>query len=97
LVKAGHVGLDGSGSEIINDDAPVAKKRKMNRYAGYTDAVWGVKTRGWAAAATRLDDIKWRTVLHAAVDEVDWTADDGDVEEGTGGGAWDPRSMIEIW
>jgi hypothetical protein len=99
LVKAGHVGLDGSDTEIFKDEAPVAKKRKMNRYPGYTDAVWGVKTRGWAAAATRLDDIKWRTILHAAVDKVDWSADDGlgDVEEGTGGGALDPRSMIEIW
>jgi hypothetical protein len=95
LIKAGYVGLD--GSDIINDEAPVSKKRKMNSYAGYTDAVWGGKTRGWAASASRLDDIKWRAILHAAVDKVDWSVDEGDVEEGTGEGSTsDPRSLIEI-
>lgn len=96
LVRAGHVGLDGSD---INDDMAVNKKRKMNRYPGYTDAMWGEKTRGWAESAGRLDDTKWRLILHAAVDKVDWTADDGDIEDGIGGlggRGLDPRSVIEI-
>jgi hypothetical protein len=68
----------------------------MNGYTGYTDAVWGGKSRGWAASASRLDASKWRVILHAAVDKVDWSAEDGDVEEGTGAGEFDPRSLIEI-
>lgn len=96
MVKAGLVGLNDSENDFINDDASQAvKKRKVNRYAGYTDAVWGGKTRGWAAAASRLDDEKWKVILHAAVDKVDWSVDDGD-EEGTGEGTSDPRSLIEI-
>lgn len=97
MIKTGQVGLDGTDTDIFNDDASQAvKKRRMNRYPGYTDAVWGRKTRGWVGAASRLDDNQWRAILHAAVDKVDWSADDGDVEEGTGEGALDPRSLIEI-
>ncbi|KAF8808382.1 hypothetical protein BYT27DRAFT_7337767 [Phlegmacium glaucopus] len=96
LIKAGYIGLDGSDADTFNDDAPPGKKRKMNRYAGYTDAVWGGKTCGWAAAAGRLDDTRWRIVLHTAVDKMEWSIDDADVEEGNGGGAFDPCSLIEI-
>ena len=39
-VKAGHVSLDGSDMDIFNDDMAVNKKSKMNRYPGYTDAMW---------------------------------------------------------
>ncbi|KAF8806109.1 hypothetical protein BYT27DRAFT_7212388 [Phlegmacium glaucopus] len=97
LIKAGHIGLSGNDTDIFDDDAPASKKRKTNRYTGYTDAAWGGKTRGWAAAANRLDNIKWRVILHTAVDKMDWSVDDGEVEEGTGGGALDPHSLIEIY
>ena len=93
MIKAGHVGLE---TDIFDDEVPVGKKRKTNRYAGYTNAVWGRKTRAWAASARRLDDIKWRVILHAAVDKVDWSAEEGDVEDGTGEAEFDPRSLIEI-
>ena len=92
MIKAGHIGLE---TDIFNDEAPVGKKHKMKGYTGYTDAVWGGKTRGWATAASHLDDNKWRLVLHAAVDKVDWAAEDGDVEEG-GEGEFDPRSLVEL-
>ena len=83
--------------DICNDDMAVNKKRKMNRYPGYTDAMWGEKTRGWAECAGRLDDTKWRVILHAAVDKVDWMADDGDIEDGIGGlGGRGLGSVIEI-
>ena len=97
MIKAGHVGLDGGENDIFNDEGPgpAGKKRKSNRYAGFTDAVWGGKTHGWAASTLRLDDFKWKTILHAAVDRVDWSTESGDVEEGTGG-EFDPRSLIEI-
>jgi len=95
LVKAGDVALDGSDADILND-ATASKKRKTNRYAGYTDAAWGGKTRGWAASANRLDAVKWKVILNAAVEKMDWSVDDGDVEEGTGDGAFDPRSLIEL-
>ncbi|KAF8802591.1 hypothetical protein BYT27DRAFT_7260895 [Phlegmacium glaucopus] len=94
LIKAGHVGLD--GHDTFDDDTNAAKKRKVNRYTGYTDAVWGGKTCGWAASAGRLDDTKWGVILHAAVDKMDWTADEGDIEEGTSGVTFDPHSLIEI-
>ncbi|KAF8802193.1 hypothetical protein BYT27DRAFT_7113324, partial [Phlegmacium glaucopus] len=96
LIKAGHIGLNGNNTDIFDDDATASKKRKTNRYTGYTDAAGGGKTRGWAAAANRLDDIKWRVILHTAVDKMDWSVDDGDVEEGTSGGALDPCSLIKI-
>ena len=92
MIKAGRVGLE---SDILNDEAPAGKKRKTNPYAGYTDAVWGGKTRGWAASVSRLDDIKWKAILNAAVDKVDWS-EEGDVEEGIGEGDFDPRSLIEL-
>ena len=57
--------------------------------------MWGGKTRGWATAASRLDNIKWRLVLHATVDKVDWAVEDGDVDEG-GEGEFDPRSLVEL-
>lgn len=96
LIKTGHVKLD--GSDLVDDDTSVMKKRKINRYAGYTDAVWGVKTRGWAASTSRLDEKKWSMILKAAVEKMDLSgADEGDVEENGNGGASDPRGMIEIW
>jgi hypothetical protein len=59
--------------------------------------VWGTKTRGWAASTGRLDKIKWKSILDAAVAKLDMSgADEGDAEEGANGGAFDPRAMIEI-
>ena len=43
-----------------------------------------------------LNETKWKVILNAAVEKVDWTADDGDIEEGTSGGTIDPCSLIEI-
>jgi len=94
LIKAGDIGLD--SHDTFDDDTAAAKKRKVNRYAGYTDVVWGGKTCGWAASTSRLDDTKWKVILHTAVDKINWSADDGDAEEGTSGGTFDPRSLIEI-
>ena len=92
LIKMGQIGLDGD-----DNDNSTSKKRKINRYAGYTDAVWGAKTRGWAASTCRLDESKWRIVIQAAVDKMDWSgADEGDVDEGANGGPFDPCSLIEI-
>ena len=84
-LEAGHVSPD-TDTDIFNDgDAGQAvKKRRTNRYTGYTDAVWGAKTRGWVGAASRLDDNQWRVILHAAVDKVDWSTNEGDGEEGDG-------------
>lgn len=91
----GKIGLD--GNDILNDDTATTKRRKINQYAGYTDAVWGTKTRGWAASTSRLDDNKWKAILKAAVEKIDLScADEGDVEEGADGGAFDPRALIEI-
>ena len=74
------------------------KKCKTNQYAGYMDAVWGAKTHGQAASTTHLDDNKWKTILQAAVEKMDWTGvNEGDVEEGANGGAFDPCALIEIW
>ena len=98
MIKAGHVRLDGTDADL-DDDATTGKKCKTNRYAGFTDAVWGGKTRGWAASARRLDGSKWTVILQAAMEKMDWSGDDGDMdcEEDQSGGAFDPRSLIEIW
>lgn len=96
MIKTGQIGLDGNDLE---DDTTATKKRKVNRYPGYTDAVWGTKTRGWAASTVRLEDDKWKNILNAAVEKMDLCggqADEGDVEEGPSGGASDPRALIEI-
>jgi len=99
LIKAGYVRLDGSDADLFDDDAATGKKRKTNRYAGFTDAVWGRQTRGWAASACRLDGGKWTVILQAAIEKMDWSGDDGDMdrEEDRSGGAFGPRSWIEIW
>lgn len=92
MIKTGQIGLDGNDL----DDNSTTKKRKVNRYAGYTDAVWGTKTRGWASSS-RLDEKKWKAILHAAVEQLDMSgADEGDAEEGDSGGVLDPRALIEI-
>ena len=93
MIKTGQITLD---SNDIDDDTTTTKKRKVNRYAGYTDMVWGEKTRGWVAATVRLDEDKWKPILHAAVDMMDCGVDEGDVEEGANGGMIDPRALIEI-
>jgi hypothetical protein len=100
LIKTGQLGLDGNDLE---DDTTTIKKRKVNRYPGYTDAVWGAKTRGWAASAARLeeDENKWKSILQAAVEKMDLSgaqADEGEVEDfkGRNGGVLDPRALIEI-
>jgi hypothetical protein len=93
LVKTCQIGLDGND---LDDDTTSTKKRKVNRYAGYTDMAWGVKTRGWVAATKRLDKDKWKSILQAAVDRIDSAGDEGDLEEGANGGAIDPRALIEI-
>ena len=97
MIKAGHVGLDGTDADLLDDDTAVGKKRKMNRYAGFTDAVWGGKTRWWAASARRLDSVKWTIILQTAVEKMDWSPDDGDVDKDNSAGTFDPRSLIEIW
>ena len=100
MIKAGSVRLDGTDADLFDDDAAATrKKRKTNRYAGFTDAVWGGKTRGWAASARRLDDDKWTIILQAAMEKFDWSGDEGDMdhEEDQSGGTFDPRSLIEIW
>ena len=57
------------------------------------------ENRGWAASARRLDSGKWKVILQAAIEKVDWSGDDGnmDHEEDHSGGAFGPRSLIEIW
>ena len=95
MIKSGQIGLD--GNDIINEDTTATKKRKISRYTGYTDAVWGAKTWGWVASTSRIDDKKWSVILHAAVERMDWSgADEGDVEEGANGGVLDPHALIEI-
>ena len=96
LIQNGQIGLDGND---LDDDSTTTKKRKVNRYPGYTDAEWGTRTRAWAMTALRLEaEKKWDGVLHAAVEKLDLSgADDGDVEDGAIGGASDPCAMIELW
>ena len=98
MIKAGHVRLDGTDADL-DDDAAAGKKRKTNRYAGFTDAVWGGKTRAWAASARCLDGSKWTAILKATMEKMDWSGDDGEMdhEEDQSGGVFDPRSLIEIW
>ena len=94
MIKTGQIGLD---SNDLDDDTTATKKRKVNRYPGYTDIVWGAKTRGWVTATIRLDESKWKSILHAAVEKMDSScADEGETEEGSNGGALDPRGLIEI-
>ena len=48
--------------------------RKAKWIAIQGTQMWcGEKTRGWAESAGHLNDTKWRVILHAAVDKVDWT------------------------
>ena len=98
MIKAGHVRLDGTNADL-NDNAATGKKRKTNRYAGFTDAVWGGKTHGWAVSARCLDGSKWTIILQAAMEKMVWFGDDGDMdrEEDQSGGTFDPHSLIEIW
>ena len=59
----------------------------------------GRENHGWAASAHRLNSGKWKVILQAAIEKVDWSGDDGnmDHEEDHSGGAFGPRSLIEIW
>ena len=98
LIKAGYVRLDGTDADLFDDDTTTVKKHKTNCYAGFTDAMWSGKTRGWATSACRLDSGKWTVILQATTEKMDWSGDDGDVdhEEENNAGAFDPRSLIEI-
>jgi hypothetical protein len=51
----------------------------------YADVVWDGKAHVWVALASRLDDARGKVIFHAVVEEMGWSADDDDVEEGTGG------------
>lgn len=94
MVKSGQIGLD---SNDLDDDTTTSKKRKVNRYGGYTDIEWGEKTRGWVGGIERLDENKWKIILRAAVEKMDLTgADEGDAVDGANGGTIDPRALIEI-
>lgn len=94
LIKTGQIRLDGNK---LKDDTAAMKKCKINQYAGYMDAVWGAKTHGWAASTSCLDENKWGIILHVAIEKMDLSgADEGDVEEGANGGAFDPCALIEI-
>jgi hypothetical protein len=99
LIKAGYIRLDGSDADLFDDDPATGKKRKMNRYAGFTDAVWGRQIRGWAASACRLVGGKWTVILQAAIEKMDWSGDDGNMnhKEDPSSGAFGPRSWIETW
>ena len=87
LIKTGQIGLDGN----VDNEAGAMKKRKTNCYAGYTDVMWGTKTRGWAASTSHLDKDKWKKILSATVEKMDLSGADEDVEEGANGGPSDPR------
>ena len=51
----------------------------------YADVVWDGKAHVWVALASRLDDARWKVVFHAVVEEMGWSADNDNVEEGNGG------------
>jgi len=74
------VRLDDTDADLLDDDAATGKKHKTNRYAGFTDAVWGGKTCGWAVSARRLDSGKWTVILQAAMEKMDWSGDDSDMD-----------------
>ena len=50
----------------------------------YTDVVWDGRAHMWVALASCLDDARWKVAFHAVVEEMGWSADDDDVEEGNG-------------
>ena len=52
---------------------------------------WGGKTCGWAASANCLDAVKWKVILNATIEKMDWSVDDNDGDEG-----FDPHSLIEL-
>ena len=68
MIKTGLIRLDHDGNDL--KDNSTTKKRRVNRYAGYTDAVWGTKTHGWAASTSCLDENKWKLILQAAIGRV---------------------------
>jgi hypothetical protein len=95
LIKYGQVKLYGTRGKSTNASEETAgKKRKVNEYEGYTDSVWGDVTRGWVAAAKRLNPAKLKAVLEAAVAIVDFSKTVEDEEEEVG--VNDPRALVEI-
>ncbi|KAF8805840.1 hypothetical protein BYT27DRAFT_7212663 [Phlegmacium glaucopus] len=98
LVKSGQIKLNGNvpskSATAGSSDETHGRKRKVNEYDGYTDSVWGVVTRGWVAAAKRLNAEKWNAILTAAVAKVDFSKVDEEEEEV---GAGDPHALVEIY
>ena len=88
--------LDHDGNNL--EDNSTTKKHRVNQYVGYTDAVWGTKTHGWAASTSHLNENKWKLILQAAVEQMDmmFGCDDGNAEEDANGRVLDPCALIEI-
>jgi len=94
LIKSGRLDIDD-----IDEDSLALNARKKMSLPGYTEKLWGQKTRAWVTSVKRLNDDNWTAILEEAADTVDTSAfleDEGD--EGAEGEATyaDPRSMIDI-
>jgi hypothetical protein len=92
LVSSGRIKVHEGAEKATTLEGIPGKKRKVNRYEGYTDVAWGEITRSWVRAARRLNAEKWTVVLSAAVSNVDFSNMDEAEEDRDN----DPRAMIDI-
>jgi hypothetical protein len=46
--------------------------------------MWDGNAHVWVALASPLDDIRWKAIFCAVVEEIGWSTDDDNVEEGNG-------------
>ncbi|KAF8873126.1 hypothetical protein BD779DRAFT_1805320 [Infundibulicybe gibba] len=98
LIRSNHINIDtfGSTNDEIHDIASNGRKRRAPTYPGYTERLWGSKTRGWVGSTRRLNAEKWANIIATANAKVDFSSmDDGEDEDGYGGPT-DPRGMIDI-
>ena len=52
---------------------------------------------GSVCSSSRQLSVKWTVILQTAIEKMDLSSDDGDVDEDNCPGTFDPRSLIEIW
>ncbi|KAF8811059.1 hypothetical protein BYT27DRAFT_7253190 [Phlegmacium glaucopus] len=95
LIKSGRLDIESFGNNIDEDSLALGTRKKTS-LPGYTEKLWGQKTRAWVTSAKRLNDDNWTAILEEAADTVDTSAfmDDEDDEGADGEGTESLNPML---
>lgn len=77
---------------LVGNKCDKASEREVSKEEGAL-----ARQFGSVCSSSRQLSVKWTVILQTAIEKMDLSSDDGDVDEDNYPGTFDPRSLIEIW